>query len=97
MVRNVHGELVTDVSGQSIGAIIRSQLAGLNPENVILVSNQLDAQFFSIIYLFESSTRFEQLCAHLQEDNCINTNSGIISVEAIEWFKIIRRCTVRKI
>ena len=27
----------------------------------------------SIISLFESSTFFEQLCAHPQEDNCINT------------------------
>jgi len=25
-----------------------------------------------MIYLFESSTCFEQLCAHPQEDNCIN-------------------------
>jgi hypothetical protein len=35
---------------------------------------------FSIICLFESSTCFEQLCAHLQEDNCINTTSGIITL-----------------
>ena len=34
----------------------------------------------SIICLFESSTCFEQLCAHPQEDNCINTTSGIITV-----------------
>jgi len=26
-----------------------------------------------MICLFESSTCFEQLCAHPQEDNCINT------------------------
>ena len=26
--------------------------------------------------LFESSTCFEQICAHPQEDNCINTTSG---------------------
>jgi hypothetical protein len=32
MVRNVDGELVTDVSGQSIGAIIKSQLDGLNSD-----------------------------------------------------------------
>jgi len=34
----------------------------------------------SIICLFESSTCLEQLCAHLQEDNCINTASGIITL-----------------
>jgi hypothetical protein len=34
----------------------------------------------SIICLFESSTCFEQLCAHPQEDNCINTTSGIITL-----------------
>jgi len=49
----------------------------------VLVSDQLDEQIFSIIYLFESSTCFEQLCAHPQEDNCINTSSGIITL--CEW------------
>ena len=34
----------------------------------------------SITCLFESSTCCEQLCAHLQEDNCINTTSGIITL-----------------
>jgi len=33
-----------------------------------------------MIHLFKSSTCFEQLCAHPQEDNCINTTSGIITV-----------------
>jgi len=33
-----------------------------------------------MIHLFESSICFEQLCAHLQEDNCMNTTSGIITV-----------------
>jgi len=34
MVHNVDGELVTGVSGRSIGAVIKSQLDELNPENV---------------------------------------------------------------
>jgi hypothetical protein len=34
----------------------------------------------SIICLFESSTCFKQLCAHPQEDNCINTTYGIITL-----------------
>jgi len=33
-----------------------------------------------MIRLFESSTCFEQLCAHPQEDNSINTTSGIIAL-----------------
>ena len=33
--------------------------------------------------LFESSTCFEQPCAHPQEDNCINTTSGI---NTLSWW-----------
>jgi len=47
---------------------------------LVLVDNQLDAQFFIIIYLFKSSTCFEDLCAHPQGDNYMNTTSGIITV-----------------
>ena len=39
---------------------------------LILVGDQLDAQFLFIMCLFESSTCFEPLCAHPQEDICIN-------------------------
>jgi len=45
-----------------------------------LVGNQLDAQFFYIIRLFQSSTCFEQTHAHHQEVNCINTLSGIVTL-----------------
>ena len=34
----------------------------------------------SMICLFESSTCLEQLCAHPQEDNCINTTSVLVAV-----------------
>jgi len=47
---------------------------------LILVSDQLDAQISSMLCLFESSTCLEQLCAHPQEDNCINTTYGIITL-----------------
>jgi len=33
--------------------------------------------------LFESSTCFEQLCPRYQENNCINTTSGLIT--PCEW------------
>jgi len=42
--------------------------------------NPIAVNKYIIICLFESSICFEQLCAHLQEDNCINTTSGIITV-----------------
>jgi hypothetical protein len=35
---------------------------------IILVNDQLDAQFFFSIHLFQFSTCFEQLCAHHQEN-----------------------------
>ena len=34
----------------------------------VLVNNQLDAQFFFHIYLFQFSTCFEDPCAHHQEN-----------------------------
>jgi len=43
-----------------------------------------------MICLFESSTCFEQLCAHPQEDNCIDTTSGIITLKINEWSKITK-------
>jgi hypothetical protein len=42
----------------------------------------------SIICLFESSTCFEQLCTHLQEDNCINTASGISCINTFVLLKM---------
>jgi len=55
-----------------------------------------------MICLFESSTCFEQLCAHPQEDNWINTTSGIITLKISDWSKITkitrihRGCIVHK-
>jgi len=37
-------------------------------------------QFFISKNLLHSSTCFEHYCAHLQEDNCINTASGIVTL-----------------
>ena len=36
-------------------------------------------KFFILIHLLHSSTCFGHYCAHLQEDNCINTASGIVT------------------
>jgi hypothetical protein len=55
-----------------------------------------------MICLFEPSTCFEQLCAHPQEYNCINTTSGIIILKISGWSKITkitrihRGCVVHK-
>ena len=37
-------------------------------------------KFFILIRLLHSSTCFEHYCVHLQEDNCINTASGIVTL-----------------
>ena len=37
-------------------------------------------KFFILIHLSHSSTCFEHYYAHLQEDNCISTGSGIVTV-----------------
>jgi hypothetical protein len=44
----------------------------------------------SIVYLFESSKCFEQLCAHPQEDSCINTTSGVIFLKICDCTKITK-------
>jgi len=49
-----------------------------------------------MICLFESSTRFQQLCAHPQEDNCINTTPGIITLKTSEWSKITEITTTHR-
>jgi len=44
-------------------------LCSFEMSGVLLVNNQLDAQFFFFrIYLFKFSTCFEHLCAHHQEN-----------------------------
>ena len=49
--------------------------------NIIIVFfYQLDARIFMLIHLLLSSICFEHYCAHLQEDNCISTASGIVTV-----------------
>jgi len=57
--------------------------------HTILVGDQRDT-VSSVICLFESSTCFEQLCTHLQENSCSNTTSGIITLKTIEWSKITK-------
>ena len=37
-------------------------------------------KFFILIHLLYSSTCFEHYYAHLQEDNCISTSSGIVTL-----------------
>jgi len=49
-----------------------------------------------MICLVESSTCFAQLCAHPQEDNFINTTSGIITLKTIEWSKISKIARIHR-
>jgi hypothetical protein len=45
-----------------------------------LVNDQLDAQFFFLICLFQSSTCFEQPCAHHQENQLYQYNFWYMSI-----------------
>ena len=51
-----------------------------NPTGKQPVGDQLDAQFFYIIRLFQSPTCFDQAVAHHQEVSCINTAYGIVTI-----------------
>jgi len=52
----------------------------VHPNIMIFFFTNLMNKFFILICLLHSSTCFEQYCAHLQEDNCISTASGIVTV-----------------
>jgi len=47
---------------------------------IVFFFTNLIHKFFILIHLLHSSTCFEHYCAHLQEDNCINTASGIVKL-----------------
>jgi len=47
---------------------------------MIVFLTNLMHKFFILISLLHSSTCFEHYCAHIQEDNCINTASGIVTL-----------------
>ena len=47
---------------------------------MIVFFTNLMHKFFILIHLLHSSTCFEHYCAHLQEDNCISTASGIVTL-----------------
>jgi len=66
-------------------------LKGLDADEMIIIKykkkmirpnffTNLMNKFFILIRLLHSSTCFEHNCAHLQEDNCINTESGIVTL-----------------
>jgi len=46
----------------------------------VLVNNQLDAQFFFHIYLFQFSTCFEHSCAHHQENQLYQYDTWYMSL-----------------
>jgi len=47
-------------------------------------------KFFILVYLFYSYACFEHHYAHLQEDNCSSTASGIVTLETFEWPKLLK-------
>jgi hypothetical protein len=50
-------------------------------------------KFFILVHLLYSSTCFEHYCAHLQEDSCINTASGIVTLFGLQVESSRNLCT----
>ena len=47
---------------------------------MIAIFTNLMHKFFILIHLLYSCTCFEYYYAHLQEDNCVSTASGIVTL-----------------
>jgi hypothetical protein len=75
-IRNIANVSREVVSKRCEGSECRRTKNASKSSLSILVNNQLDAQFFFRIYLFQFSTCFEHPCSHHQE-NRINTTSAI--------------------
>jgi len=60
---------------ESLNANVLSTVFGL-----IFFFSNLMYKFFILIHLLYSSTCFEHCYAHLEEDNCISTASGIVTL-----------------
>ena len=60
------------------------------PTLMIVFFTKLMLKFFILIYLLHSSICFGHYCVHLQEDNYINTASGIVTLETSEWSKLLK-------
>ena len=58
---------------------------------IVFFFTNLIHKFFILMHLLHSSTCFEHYYAHLQEDNCISTASGIVSL--FRWGKVKRVTT----
>jgi hypothetical protein len=54
----------------------------------ILVNDQLEAQFFFLVCLFQLSTFFEQPRAHHQENQFINTKSVICHLHRVTYTRL---------
>ena len=55
--------------------------------NMIVFFTNLMHRFLILIHLLDSFTCFEHYCAHLQEDNCISTTSGMVTLETFNCFQ----------
>jgi len=71
-------------SGMDRSNLLFSILLTVHPNIMIVVFTKVMHKFFILIHLLYSSTCFEHYCAHLQEDNCISTASGIVTLKTSE-------------
>jgi hypothetical protein len=65
-------------------------LLTVHPNIMSFFFTNLMHKFFILIHLLYSSTCFEHYYAHLQEDNCVSTASGIVTLETNEWSKLLK-------
>jgi hypothetical protein len=71
------GKWLLNTGTGSLWLFSENSLEENNFTSVVLVNDQLDAQFFFLICLFQFSTCFEHLVLIIKRMNCINTTSGI--------------------
>jgi len=60
--------------------IPRNKHSPSRDDSMIVFFTNLNHKFFVLINLLYSSTCFEHYYAHLQEDNCISTASGTVTI-----------------
>ena len=68
--------------------MFRALLCSSSGGQIVLVQHLVSSLWKQVCGLY-SSICFEHYCAHLQEDNCISTASGIVTLETSVWFILL--------
>ena len=73
-------QMCCDAEGDELQSGNFHILLTVHPNTMTVYFTNLKQEFFILIHLLYSSTCFEHYYAHLQEENCISTASGIVTV-----------------